>query len=139
ASSISMARRSASKFKMSRVAAWKPVCASRAARCRGPRHPAWSFCLARKRAPRICLLPRRPSRNAADVMKVRSLIVDDEAHARARLRQLLKDEPDFAIVGECANGRQALESVQQEKPDLIFLDVQMPRLSGFDVCEAVAA
>jgi two-component system LytT family response regulator len=65
--------------------------------------------------------------------------VDDDAPARARIRQLLKHEPDFEIVAECANGRQAVESIQREKPDLVFLDVQMPRLSGLDVCEAVAA
>jgi two-component system LytT family response regulator len=71
-------------------------------------------------------------------MKIRTLIVDDEPHARARLRQLLKDEADFEIVAECANGRQAVESVTREQPDLMFLDVQMPRLNGFDVCAAVA-
>jgi two-component system LytT family response regulator len=71
-------------------------------------------------------------------MKIRTLIVDDEAHARGRIRQFLKDEPDFEIVGECANGRQAVEATQREKPDLVFLDVQMPRLNGFDVCEALA-
>jgi two-component system LytT family response regulator len=72
-------------------------------------------------------------------MIIRTLIVDDEAHARARIRQLLKDENEFEIVGECANGREAIETAQREKPDLIFLDVQMPRLNGFDVCAALAA
>jgi two-component system LytT family response regulator len=67
-------------------------------------------------------------------MKIRTLIVDDEAHARVRIRQLLKDAPDFEIVGECGNGRQAVEVTRREKPDLVFLDVQMPRLTGFDVC-----
>jgi two-component system LytT family response regulator len=71
-------------------------------------------------------------------MSIRTLIVDDEAHARARIRQLLKDEADFEVVGECANGRLALEAVRREKPDLLFLDVQMPRLSGFDVCAELA-
>ncbi len=75
----------------------------------------------------------------ASEAKIRTLIVDDEGPARTRIRQLLKDEPDFEIAGECANGRQAVESIQREKPDLVFLDVQMPRLSGLDVCEAVAA
>ena len=56
-----------------------------------------------------------------------------------RIRQLLKDEQDFEIAGEYANGRQALEAVQRLKPDLAFLDIQMPRLSGLDVCEAAAA
>src|SRR5437762_1388852 len=71
-------------------------------------------------------------------MKIRTLIVDDEAPARARIRQLLKEEADFEIVGECANGRQAVAAIQKQRPDLIFLDVQMPRLGGFEVCAAVA-
>lgn len=71
-------------------------------------------------------------------MKIRTLIVDDEAPARARLRQLLKGEEDFEIIGECANGRQAVAAIQKQRPDLVFLDVQMPRLGGFDVCAAVA-
>ena len=67
-------------------------------------------------------------------MTIRTLIVDDEAHARARIRHALKDEPDFALVGECANGREALEAIRREPPDLVFLDIQMPRFTGFDVC-----
>ncbi len=67
-------------------------------------------------------------------MNIRTLIVDDEAHARARIRHALKDEPDFALVGECANGREALEAIRREPPDLVFLDIQMPRVTGFDVC-----
>ena len=72
-------------------------------------------------------------------MKIRALIVDDEAPARARIRHFLQSEPDFEIIAECANGRQAIEVIQREKPDLVFLDVQMPRLNGFDVCSAVTA
>lgn len=72
-------------------------------------------------------------------MKIRALIVDDEAPARTRIRRLLQAEVDFEIVGECANGRQAIECIQRDKPDLVFLDVQMPRVNGFDVCEGVAA
>ncbi len=70
---------------------------------------------------------------------IRTLIVDDEDHARLRLRQLLKNAPDFQIIAECGNGRQAVESVQRERPDLLFLDVQMPRLNGLQVCQAIAA
>ncbi len=71
--------------------------------------------------------------------RIRAAIVDDEAPARARIRQLLKDEPDFEVVGEYANGRQAVAGIQRDNPALVFLDVQMPRLNGFDVCNNVAA
>ena len=70
-------------------------------------------------------------------MKIRTLIVDDEAPARSRIRRLLKDESDFEIAGECANGRQAVAAIQRLRPDLVFLDVQMPRLGGFEVCAAL--
>ncbi len=72
-------------------------------------------------------------------MSIRTLIVDDEAHARARIRHLLANETDFTVVGECASGRLAVEAVQRERPDLLFLDVQMPRLTGFDVCAELSA
>lgn len=64
-----------------------------------------------------------------------ALIVDDEALARALLRRYLKDHPDIAVVGESANGETALADLERLKPDLVFLDVQMPRLSGFEVLE----
>jgi len=67
-------------------------------------------------------------------MKIHALIVDDEAPARARLRHSLRDEADFEVIGECANGREAIEAIRRDKPDLVFLDIQMPRLTGFDVC-----
>ncbi len=66
------------------------------------------------------------------------VIVDDEEPARSRLRQLLKDQRDFRIVEECANGRQAVASIQKHRPDVAFLDVQMPRMTGFDICHALA-
>jgi two-component system LytT family response regulator len=72
-------------------------------------------------------------------MKIRTLIVDDEAPARSRIRQLLRGEDDFEVIGECANGKQAVASIQKQTPELVFLDVQMPRLNGFEVCEAVGA
>src|SRR5689334_6903104 len=75
----------------------------------------------------------------ASEAKIRTVIVDDEAPARARVRQLIKQEPDFVVIEECANGGQAVEVIQREKPDLVFLDVQMPRLSGLEVCQAVAS
>lgn len=66
-------------------------------------------------------------------MKIRTLIVDDEPLARERLRKLLQAEPDIELVGECADGREALASASKENPDLLFLDVQMPELDGFGV------
>ncbi len=64
---------------------------------------------------------------------LRALIVDDEEAARGRLRHMLLDVGDIEIVGEAADGREALEKIPALRPDLLFLDVQMPRLTGFDV------
>src|SRR5689334_13973929 len=66
-------------------------------------------------------------------MKIRTLVVDDEPLARERLRKLLEAEPDVEVVGECANGMEALAAVSKEQPDLLFLDVQMPEVDGFGV------
>jgi two-component system LytT family response regulator len=71
--------------------------------------------------------------------KIRTLIVDDESLARDRLRQLLKTEPEVELIGECADGHTAVATIQQQSPDLIFLDVQMPELDGFGVAEAIGA
>lgn len=65
--------------------------------------------------------------------KIRSLIVDDEPLAREGIRVLLGRDPDFDIVGECATGMQALKAVRETAPGLMFLDVQMPQMNGFDV------
>jgi two-component system, LytTR family, response regulator len=70
-------------------------------------------------------------------MKVRTLIVDDEALARDRLRQLLQANPEVEIAGECADGREAVACIRKLSPDLVFLDVQMPELDGFGVLEAL--
>jgi two-component system LytT family response regulator len=66
-------------------------------------------------------------------MKIRTLIVDDEPLARERVRSLLEQEPDIEIVGECRNGTEAIDAIRKQSPDLLFLDVQMPGLGGFDV------
>jgi two-component system LytT family response regulator len=76
---------------------------------------------------------------SAAAPNIRAVIVDDEAPARARLRQLLKDEPGVTLVAECATGRQALEVVQRHTPDLVFLDIQMPGLTGLQLCESLIA
>lgn len=71
-------------------------------------------------------------------MKIRALIVDDEPLGRERIRTLLNAHPDVEIVGECPDGRRAVTSVERLKPDLMFLDVQMPEMDGFQVLEAIA-
>jgi two-component system LytT family response regulator len=68
---------------------------------------------------------------------IRTLIVDDEPVARSRLIGLLKAEPDLTVVGECADGVAAVSAIDEVVPDLVFLDVQMPELNGFDVTRAV--
>jgi two-component system LytT family response regulator len=72
-------------------------------------------------------------------VKIRTLIVDDEPLARERLRQLLAEQPEIELVGECADGREAVDAIQKQSPDLIFLDIQMPELNGFEVLEAICA
>jgi two-component system LytT family response regulator len=68
---------------------------------------------------------------------LRVLIVDDEPLARRRLIGLLKDEPEIEIVGECADGPSAVAAAKRLMPDIMFLDVQMPGMDGFDVIEAL--
>lgn len=68
---------------------------------------------------------------------LRVAIVDDEAPARALLREYLAAEPGVEVVAECANGFEAVRAVEELHPDVLLLDVQMPRLSGFDVLELV--
>lgn len=68
---------------------------------------------------------------------IRVVIVDDEALARERLRRLLATESDVEIVGHCATGDAAVETILGERPDLVFLDVQMPTRDGFAVVDAL--
>ena len=70
-------------------------------------------------------------------MTLRTLIVDDEPLARERLRTLLRDEPDHELVGEARNGEEAVAIIRQTQPDLIFLDIQMPGMSGFEVLRRI--
>lgn len=65
--------------------------------------------------------------------KIKTLIVDDEPLARRNLRVLLEDDPEIEIVAECGSGPEALEVINDEPPDLLFLDIQMPEMSGFEV------
>ncbi|MBI4502272.1 MAG: response regulator transcription factor [Gemmatimonadetes bacterium] len=64
---------------------------------------------------------------------IRTLIVDDEPAARAALRTLLNDDPEIQVVGEAADGRAAVETIEHHEPDLVFLDIQMPEMDGFAV------
>jgi two-component system, LytTR family, response regulator len=68
---------------------------------------------------------------------IRAVIADDEMLARKYLRELLGAHPEVDIVGECANGIDAVETIQRVAPDLVFLDIQMPKLDGFEVLEAL--
>jgi len=68
---------------------------------------------------------------------MRTLIVDDEAPARERLKRLLADVKGVELVGEAEDGIQAVEAIEKEKPDLVLLDIQMPGLDGFGVIEAL--
>ena len=68
---------------------------------------------------------------------IRALIVDDEPIARAGLRTLLGAEADVTVVGECRDGAEAVVRIRADRPDLVFLDVQMPELNGFEVLGAL--
>ncbi|HXI53798.1 MAG TPA: LytTR family DNA-binding domain-containing protein [Candidatus Saccharimonadales bacterium] len=71
-------------------------------------------------------------------MKVRTLIVDDEELGRKRIRKLLSLESEFEIVGESRDGREAIRAIEKFSPDLVFLDVQMPELGGFEVLSQIS-
>jgi len=70
---------------------------------------------------------------------MRVIVVDDEELARGLLRELLAAHEDVEIVAECGNGFEAVKAVTEKKPDLLLLDVQMPKLDGFDVLELIGA
>lgn len=70
-------------------------------------------------------------------MKIRTIIVDDEPLARQGLRNFLADESDVTILAECPDGADAVKKIKELRPDLLFLDVQMPRLNGFQVLESI--
>jgi len=69
---------------------------------------------------------------------IRTLIVDDEPLGRERIRTLLKNDPDVEIVEECSDGRKAIAAIERIKPDLVYLDVQMPEVDGFAVLDGIA-
>ena len=69
--------------------------------------------------------------------KIRAVIVEDEPLGRERIRTLLRGDREIEIAGECANGREAVATIAKLKPDLVFLDVQMPEMDGFEVLESI--
>jgi two-component system LytT family response regulator len=69
--------------------------------------------------------------------RIRALVIDDEPLARGMIREMLANDTDVEIVGECSNGREAIESIDALNPDLLFLDIQMPELGGFEVLESI--
>jgi two-component system LytT family response regulator len=71
------------------------------------------------------------------VTKIRTLVVDDEPIARERILSLLQQETDVEVIGQCADGVQAVSAIQQQSPDLVFLDVQMPGCDGFGVIQNI--
>jgi len=73
----------------------------------------------------------------AEDERIRVLLVDDEPPARDGLRDLLDKDSRFVVVGECGDGQTAVEQIKQLKPDLVFLDIQMPEMNGFEVIRAV--
>lgn len=73
----------------------------------------------------------------SDLLRV--LVVDDEAPARRKLLRLLRDESNIEIVGDADNAESAISSIEKHRPDLVFVDVQMPGADGFDVVRAVSA
>ena len=70
-------------------------------------------------------------------MTLRTLIVDDEPLARERVRMMLVMHDDVAVIGEVGDGQQAIDAIRQERPDLVFLDVQLPSVDGFGVLRAL--
>ena len=69
---------------------------------------------------------------------IQAILADDEILARQKLRQLLREEPDIEIVGECGSASETVELVRAAKPELLFLDIRMPGMDGFDVIGALS-
>ena len=71
------------------------------------------------------------------MQRFKVLIVDDEMLSRQRIRRLLSLEPDCEVIGECESGGAAMRVLDAERPDILFLDIQMPEMNGFEVVEAI--
>ena len=77
--------------------------------------------------------PERPQ------VPIRALVVDDEPLARRNLTVLLRGDPDIECIAECSSGLEAVDAIRKSRPDLVFLDVQMPECDGFDVLEMLGS
>ena len=71
------------------------------------------------------------------MIKIRTIIIEDEAPARDLLKHYLTEIPEIEIIAECTDGFAGLKSITELKPDLIFLDIQMPKLTGFEMLEVI--
>jgi two-component system LytT family response regulator len=101
-----------------------------------------SFAIGRRvaRAPRwpFLITPSTARRQTnMDFPKIRTMIVDDEELGRERVRMMLAEHPDIEVVAECSDGPEAVRTIERERPDLVFLDVQMPGMNGFEVLESL--
>lgn len=76
---------------------------------------------------------------AGETKKIRALVVDDEPFARERVRRLLERDGEVAVIGECKDGYEAVTVIEEQTPDLLFLDVQMPGKDGFEVLTDISA
>src|SRR5262245_30278164 len=72
-----------------------------------------------------------------EAKKIRTCVIDDEPIASRKVQRLLREDPEIEIVGICKNGEEAVEAIQKLLPELIFLDVQMPEMDGFEVLKAL--
>ena len=70
-------------------------------------------------------------------MSISALVIDDEPIARHAIVRLLRDDPDIELLGECGDGASAVVAIRSQRPDLVFLDIQMPDLSGWEVAREI--
>jgi len=71
--------------------------------------------------------------------KIRAIVVDDESLAREALLVMLGDDAEMEVIAECRNGKEAVTAIREQSPDIVFLDIQMPEMDGFQVVEAIGA
>src|SRR6185437_15046774 len=82
---------------------------------------------------------RQNAGNPSSQHMIRALIVDDEPPARRSIRRFLDNDATIEIIGECADGESAVQLIRSKKPDLVFLDIQMPEMTGFEVIRTIGS